>query len=158
MAAFDQLWELEPELDQERPPELDLELDSEEILLSASKWRWFIYFSCIYIIFLDRQEGSYDNLICVLKVKDLYCYQIPSFSVLSVSLRHAVVQMHKSDDTLELCDVFFKEDKSLMVPTPVCLEPLQTCYVDVSIYNTMYMWPSMRKVTTWRNIKLFSMV
>ena len=37
MAAFDQLWELEPELDQERPPELDLELDSEEILLSASK-------------------------------------------------------------------------------------------------------------------------
>jgi hypothetical protein len=69
----------------------------------------------------------------VVEFKDKYCYQIPSFSVISVLLRHAVVQMYNLQGELDLFDIFFKEDKALWVQSvPVYLEPLQTCFVDVS--------------------------
>ena len=74
------------------------------------------------------------STIFVLEFKECYSYEIPGFSVLTVSLRHAVVKMYDDCNELELgiFDIFFQDDKSLLLPTPCCVEAIATCFVNVS--------------------------
>lgn len=62
-------------------------------------------------------------------------YTIPSFSVVTVSLRHAVVQGHDDEGDLMVADVFFRNDSSLSaaIRLPQYVRVYDTCFVEVSL-------------------------
>ena len=64
---------------------------------------------------LNRQDAE---VYCIVKFGQTFSYTIPSFSVITVKLRHAVIQ-HEENGLLKLTDVFFREDQSLNIQTPV---------------------------------------
>ena len=71
--------------------------------------------------------------VCVVKIGENYKYQIPSFPVIVVNLRHAVIQTcDDDDDTVKLSDIFFREDCLLSVITPFSVKVIDTCFIDVS--------------------------
>lgn len=72
----------------------------------------------------ERAEEPYQPL-CVLKFDKVYPYTIPNFEVITVPLRHAIVQ--GEDD-----DGFFREDTALLsVPTPKLIKVKYGCLVKV---------------------------
>ena len=70
--------------------------------------------------------------VCALKYGCVYEYTIPSFSVIKVNLRQAVIQTIKDSGEPEVLDVFFREDKALDTPLPQELIVDEACIVDVS--------------------------
>ena len=70
--------------------------------------------------------------VCVLKYGQVYEYTIPSFSVITVVLRHALVQTIEPSGQPVLLDIFIREDKSLSVSLPQELTINEACIVDVS--------------------------
>ena len=82
----------------------------------------------------ERAEEPYQPL-CVLKFGEVYPYTIPSFAVITVQLRHAIVQGEDDDGRLKVADAFFKEDTTLLsVPTPKLIKVKYGCLVEVG-YN-----------------------
>ena len=77
------------------------------------------------------QPDGNKSLVCVLKYGDTYQYTIPSFSVLSVQLRHAVIQAIERGNPVVL-DIFISEDPLLNVSLPHELAIDEACIVDVS--------------------------
>ena len=57
----------------------------------------------------ELESDSKGENLYVVKLGSSYEYTIPSFSVISVKLRHAVIQ-DASDGEVKLGDVFFKEE------------------------------------------------
>lgn len=78
-------------------------------------------------------SGSFpEAVLCVLKFGKLYQYTIPSFSVITVHLRHALAQVKDENGKPRLVDFFFRDDDSLNdVLVPVEVEVLQSCNVEV---------------------------
>ena len=76
-----------------------------------------------------------DALHCIIKFGRKYDYTIPSFSVITVSLRHAFMQVENEHGQVQLIDVFFRDDPSLEVQTPISVKVTKHCSVDVS-FNT----------------------
>ena len=72
-----------------------------------------------------------DTVHCVVKFGRKYDYTIPSFSVITVCLRHAVVQVDDEHGQLKVMDVFFRDDPSLEIPTPISAKITKHCIVDV---------------------------
>ena len=79
---------------------------------------------------LGRQDAP---CYCIVKFGQTFSYTIPSFSVITVKLRHAVIQ-HQENGLLKLTDVFFHEDQSLNIQTPVSATVSDACVVDVRAY------------------------
>ena len=69
--------------------------------------------------------------VCVLKFGDVYKYTVPSFSVVTVYLRHAVVQRCDADGAVENFDMFFREDDSLEAALPMEATCIEACLVEV---------------------------
>ena len=80
---------------------------------------------------LDGQGANQQDVYCIVKFGRTYSYTIPSFSVITVKLRHAVIQ-YEDNGLLKLTDVFFREDPSLNIQTPVSAMISDACVVDVS--------------------------
>ena len=76
-----------------------------------------------------------DAVHCIVKFGRKYDYTIPSFSVITVSLRHAIMQIEDEHGQVQLIDVFFHEDPSLEVLTPTSVKITKRCSIDVS-FNT----------------------
>ena len=70
--------------------------------------------------------------VCALKYGYVYEYTIPSFSVIKVTLRQAVIQTVEDSGEPEVLDVFFREDKALDIPLPQEMIVEEACIVDVS--------------------------
>ena len=68
---------------------------------------------------------------CVIKFGLKYDYTIPTFSVITVCLRHAVMQI-KDEHGVDVIDVFFRDEPSLEVLTPTSIKITKHCFVDVS--------------------------
>lgn len=75
---------------------------------------------------------------CVLKFCKKYRYTIPSFSVITVSLRHVVVQGNNDDGELKVADIFFRDDDHLLeAQLPQCVRIHDACFVEVSYANSI---------------------
>ena len=74
----------------------------------------------------------------VLKFGQRFNYTILNFSVITVLLRHATVQIedHSQDKPGKLADVFFKEDAEALTPMTL-VEVIEACFVDVSCHYTL---------------------
>lgn len=59
-----------------------------------------------------NDEDSGETTVSVVKFGKSYRYQIPSFPVMTVDLRHVSIQTTDDDGALMLADVFFREDSS----------------------------------------------
>lgn len=70
--------------------------------------------------------------LCVLKFGEVYEYTIPSFSVITVPLRHAEVQIVDENGDVQLMKFFFKDNSTLGVPLPSKLKVTDACIVEVS--------------------------
>ena len=82
-----------------------------------------------------RDEEPYHQPLCVLKFGKVYPYTIPNFEVITVQLRHAIVQGEDDDGRLKVADAFFREDTTLLsVPTPKLIKIKYGCLVEVG-YN-----------------------
>ena len=80
----------------------------------------------------NHDEEFPDPSLCVLRFGKSYPYTIPSFSVITVQLRHAVVQGINDYGELKVADVFLKDDLALpSLPTPRPITPKKACYVEV---------------------------
>ena len=79
--------------------------------------------------FLGRQDA---NIYCIVKFGQTFSYTIPSFSVITVDLRHAVIQ-HEENGLLKLT-VFLREDQSLNIQTPLSATVSDACVVNVRAY------------------------
>ena len=70
--------------------------------------------------------------VCALKYSNVIEYTIPSFSVIKVKLRQAVIQTIDTSGEPAVLDVFFREDSSLNTKLPQELIVDEACIVDVS--------------------------
>ena len=70
---------------------------------------------------------------CVIKFCRKYDYTIPTFSVITVCLRHAVMQIEDEHGQVDIIDVFFRDDPSLEVLTPTSVKITKHSFIDVSI-------------------------
>ena len=70
--------------------------------------------------------------VCALKYGNVLEYTIPSFSVIKVKLRQAVIQTVDTSGEPVVLDVFFREDSSLNTKLPQELIVDEACIVDVS--------------------------
>ena len=74
-----------------------------------------------------------DDVYCVLKVGEIYRYTIPSFSVITVYLRHARVQTEDDRGIINTLDVFFYDETNSFfnIRIPAEVKVLETCVVEV---------------------------
>ena len=74
-----------------------------------------------------------DEVYCVLKVGEIYRYTIPSFSVITVYLRHARVQNEDDHGTIHILDVFFHDETNSFFNIRVAAEVkvFESCFVEV---------------------------
>ena len=70
--------------------------------------------------------------VCILKFGEVYEYTIPSFSVITVTLRHAEVQLVDKNDDVILKNVFVRDHPTLGVPLPLKMKVTEGCLVEVS--------------------------
>ena len=70
--------------------------------------------------------------VCALNYSNVIEYTIPSFSVIKVNLRQAVIQTVDTSGEPIVLDVFFREDSSLNTKLPQELTIDEACIVDVS--------------------------
>ena len=81
-----------------------------------------------------RDDGSQPdrNLIAILRVGVPFTYAVPSFSVLSVTLRQIMFEMIV-DGQKKVFHGFIRDDPSLDRPLPASLSVTEHCFVDVSV-------------------------
>ena len=81
-----------------------------------------------------RDDGSQPdrNLIAILLVGVPFTYAVPSFSVLSVTLRQIMFEMIV-DGQKKVFHGFIRDDPSLDRPLPASLSVTEHCFVDVSV-------------------------
>ena len=89
---------------------------------------------------IDDTFEPEDSILVILRVKEVYSYTIPSFSAITVKLRHVVVANDNSSGLIShnqpTLDVFFREDPvltSVCVPTKVRV--VKACCVPVSLVS-----------------------
>ena len=70
---------------------------------------------------------------CILKVGEIYRYTIPSFSVITVYLRHARVQTEDDSGTISVLDVFFHDETNSFfdIRLPVEVKVFESCVIQV---------------------------
>ena len=71
--------------------------------------------------------------VCLLKFGEVYEYTIPSVSVITVTLRHTVIQALDDNQEPIVLDAFFRDDPSLDVQLPLEAIVTEACIVDVSL-------------------------
>lgn len=69
------------------------------------------------------------NTLMVVKLGFTYKYTIPNFSVITVELRHAKVKKPGND---YFFDTFFKDNITLELIPPVCVQVTESCFTKVS--------------------------
>ena len=67
----------------------------------------------------------------ILKVQDLYSYQIPGFTVLTVLLRRVRVQIIKDDGSMELLDCLLNEEIVAQARPPTAITVTESCTIKV---------------------------
>ena len=74
-----------------------------------------------------------DDVYCVLKVGEVYRYTIPSFSVITVYLRHARVQTEDDRGAVNVLDVFFHDETNSFfdIRVPAEVKVFESCIVEV---------------------------
>ena len=80
-----------------------------------------------------------DTVVTVLDVGIIFCYRIPTFSVIFVDLRRVKVQIHNEGlSTPVTVDAFIRADPILDgVVTPLCVNPNKFSFVPVN-YAIIY--------------------
>ncbi len=78
-------------------------------------------------------EAETESVIDVLHAGDVLNYTIPSCSVITVKVQHAVISVWDGDksETVQF-DVFFKHCPEQPLRVPCSVEVLDSCYVPVS--------------------------
>ena len=76
------------------------------------------------------------DIVYIVKFGNTYAYNIPSFPVITVRLRHAIIQHVDRDGQAKLADVFITEDLTLQMRTPTSFEVKEACFLSVSIFAT----------------------
>ena len=74
-----------------------------------------------------------EDVYCVLRVGEIFRYTIPSFSVITVYLRHTLVQVEEDDGTTNLMDVFVHDEANSFfdVSVPAEIKVFEWCLVEV---------------------------
>ena len=74
-----------------------------------------------------------DDVYCVLKVGEIYRYTIPSFSAITVYLRHAHVQTEDDHGIINFLDVFFYDETNSFfdIWIPAEVKVFEMCVVEV---------------------------
>ena len=74
-----------------------------------------------------------EDVYCVLKVGEIHRYTIPSFSVITVYLRHARVQTEDEHGTVRVLDVFFHDEANSFfgIRVPAEVRAFESCFVQV---------------------------
>ena len=80
-----------------------------------------------------RSQSCDSNIssVDVLWAGDFYTYNIPSFSVLTVELRHVEITL-TNDIGYSKVDGFMREDSDILNKVPHSLEIIKACKIDVS--------------------------
>lgn len=86
---------------------------------------------------------DYTENLDILAVKEVYTYTIPSFSAVTVRLRHVVVKNYDESigqqrNVSKTLDVFFCEDEGLTsLKPPVRVKVIRACCIPVSICESL---------------------
>lgn len=78
-------------------------------------------------------DPSTCNLLNVLWAGDIYAYNVPSFSVLTVTLRHVVISF-MDQRGYQKVDAFMQENPDILTYVPTSVEVTRACKVEVSCY------------------------
>ena len=78
-------------------------------------------------------DPSTCNLLNVLWAGDIYTYNVPSFSVLTVTLRHVVISF-MDQRGYQKVDAFMQENPDILTYVPTSVEVTRACKVEVSCY------------------------
>ena len=85
----------------------------------------------------EKRESDGSYVLDVLSIGDVIDYTIPTCSVVTVELQHAVTSEWNSDnmETIQF-DVFFKYSSGLDWSVPCSVKVINSCYVPVSLFST----------------------
>ena len=97
----------------------------------SDPWWQHRYTKGIYGCTEDRGIPQYPD---VLWAGDIYHYTIPSFDVLTVTLRHVEFTFNAQDSSVKKFDAFMKENEDIIINrVPATLRIIEACTVDVSL-------------------------
>uniref|UniRef100_A0A1X7STU9 Uncharacterized protein n=1 Tax=Amphimedon queenslandica TaxID=400682 RepID=A0A1X7STU9_AMPQE len=80
---------------------------------------------------ISSSSSNSDEIVDIIRIGQSFSYTIPSFSVITVELRQAVICVGEKK-VVKHIDIFLRETQDITVRVPSSIKVLESCYVKIS--------------------------